>query len=176
MINPSAIPEVLSAPEETQIRWNPNLRWIGLGIIVNVALWGLAFLFLKLVPPTYISEWSIILPGAQDKVNVSVPEVGQTTSDVKNPNKKDPINNYQYIATSPPILTAAASTVNMSLEQFGEPEILVIKNTTIMEFHVTGHSATEAQQKSQALYQALLRHINSLRYEETPSLCESKIR
>jgi uncharacterized protein involved in exopolysaccharide biosynthesis len=98
---------------------------------------------------------------------VNIPDIGQATSNTNNlTDKIDPRNNYQYIVTNPSVLAAAAAALQMSVEDFGEPEVNLVKESTIIEFGVDGKNPAEAQRKSQALYQAFIRQLNNLRKQE----------
>ncbi|MGA9382248.1 MAG: hypothetical protein WBV73_26100 [Phormidium sp.] len=143
---------------------------MSIGVITNAAIGALAFLYLKITPPTYTSELAIIVPVEGASMRIDLPDLGQTLADSQLPPNKylqsvDPRKNYQYIATSPSVLSAAAATVKMSVKDFGTPVVTLSKDTAIMEFQLSGKTAAEAQQKTEAFYQALLRQINSLTAE-----------
>jgi uncharacterized protein involved in exopolysaccharide biosynthesis len=164
----SATPKFSSASGSTTLQGKQYLLWGGVGLFTNAAIWGLAFLYLKLTPLTYTSELSLIIPdSAAPGVNVIIPDIGQASSSTNNSlTKIDPRNNYQYIVTNPSVLAAAAAAVRMSVEDFGEPEIKLVKDSAIIEFGVDGKNPSEAQSKSQALYQAFIRQLNHLRNQE----------
>ena len=168
MSNLSATPKHSSASESTRLQVRRYLIWGGFGVLTNAAIWGLAFVYLKLMPPTYTSQWSLVVPrSAEPGVNVNIPDIGQATSSTNNlTDKIDPRNNYQYIVTNPSVLAAAAAALQMSVEDFGEPEVNLVKESTIIEFGVDGKNPAEAQRKSQALYQAFIRQLNNLRKQE----------
>lgn len=137
-------------------------------LVANAAVWTIAFLHLKVTPPTYTSKWALTLPGAGSKVNVDLPNVGQASSDSNSPygDSSDVRANYQFVATSEPVLAVAASSINMSIKEFGQPRIKVLDNTTIMQFEVKGTSPAESQHKSLALYRAFVQRLDFLRAEE----------
>jgi uncharacterized protein involved in exopolysaccharide biosynthesis len=169
MINPSATPKLSPASKSTRLQARPFWIWGSFGILTNATIWGLAFLSLKLIPPIYTSQWSLIVPGAAAPgVNLNIPNIGQASSNTSNPPvvKTDPRNNYQYIVTNPSVLAAAAAAVRMSVEDFGEPDINLVKESSIIEFSLQGKSPAEAQRKSQALYQAFITQLNRLRNQE----------
>ena len=169
MSNPSVTPKLSPASERSRFQWRPYLVWGSLGVITNAAIWTLALLYLKLAPPTYTSKWSLIVPGAAAPgVNLNIPNIGQATSNTSNPPavKTDPRNNYQYIVTNPSVLAAAAAAVGMSVEDFGEPEITLVKDSSIIEFSVNGKNPAEAQRKSKVLYQTFITQVNRLRNQE----------
>jgi uncharacterized protein involved in exopolysaccharide biosynthesis len=78
----------------------------------------------------------------------------------------DPRENYKFIAESENVLKAAASQLNMSLEEFGRPRFKVIPNTTVMSVEFSGATPEEAQKKSLAFYKAFETRLNQLRSQE----------
>ncbi|NJL43461.1 MAG: hypothetical protein HC935_09530 [Pseudanabaena sp. SU_2_4] len=145
------------------------LKYFALGLITNAALWGLAAIYLKVAPPTYTSNWALILPGVGTGVNVNLPGIGQATSSSSSPfgsNSMDPRANYQFIATDEAVLKEAATSLNISLKELGKPKVKLIDNTSIVQFEVSGSSPTEAQMRSHAIVNALQNKLNRLRFEE----------
>ncbi|KAF3885336.1 MULTISPECIES: GumC family protein [Nostocales] len=150
-----------------QGRWQ---RYFLLGLATNLAFWVSAFLYLKVTPPTYTSSSALNLPGAWSNTNVNLPGIGQANYENVSPYAalatQDPREIYKFIAESEPVLQAAAARLNMSLEEFGEPRIKVIVNTSIMSIDFQGTSPQEAQNKSLAFYQAFQARLNDLRSQE----------
>jgi uncharacterized protein involved in exopolysaccharide biosynthesis len=147
-------------------RW---LRYIILSALGNTFIWGSSLQYLKVTKPTYTSEWGLILSSGSFGVNVNLPEIGQASSSsgsALGSSTYDPRANYEYIFTSEAILKDAAAIAKMPPEKFGKPRIKLLNNTTIMQFEVTGKSPKEAQNKSLALYQAIIHKVNALRAGE----------
>ncbi|MCC5652797.1 hypothetical protein LC609_23900 [Nostoc sp. XA013] len=148
-------------------RWSIYLL---LGLATNVAFWTSALFYLKITPPTYTSSSAINLPGAGSNANVNLPGIGEASYENSSPysssSSQDPRENYKFIAQSEAVLKAAASRVNMSLEEFGSPRFKVMDNTTIMTVEFKGASPQEAKNKSLAFYKALEIRLNQLRNEE----------
>lgn len=165
MMNANTTPALLK-PSLRQGRWQ---RYVFLGLVINSAIWGGTLFFLEVTKPTYISEWALILPGSAPGVNVDLPNIGQASSSSSSPfggPTQDPRANYEFIAMSEPVLKKAAALMKLTVEEFGEPKVKLLDNTTIMKFQVKGTSAKQAQQKSQVLYQTLVRQLTLLRVEE----------
>lgn len=140
-----------------------------LWLLINTTIWSAAILYLKKAKPTYISEWALILPGTGPGVSVNLPDIGQASSSSNSAfggASSDPRANYQFIATSKAVLERAATQINLPIEDFGEPRVKLLDNTTIMTFQVMGSTPEQAQQKSKAMYQALVKRLNELRVEE----------
>lgn len=138
--------------------------------LANATIWVLAIALLQFLKPTYTSKGAMILPGVGTQGNVSIPglDIASTTgNDNQSPYsyllKIDPRQNYQYIGMSDAVLSQAAEEMDMSLEQFGEPEIILGEGTTIIEFSIDGRNPDEAQQKANAFYKALVNHTDKLR-------------
>ena len=153
----------------SRVDWGNWKRYLGLGLIFNAAIWGTALLYLEIAPREYSSEWTIALPRGGEQASVSVPGVGSASSSIQSPyntNNADPREDYRYIASSKPVLEAAAASLELSLGEFGSPRINIVPNTMLMEFEFEGDSPREAQFKSQALYEALLVRLYELRIQE----------
>lgn len=145
-------------------------RYLLLGLLANVAFGSLALLYLKLVPPTYTSHSAVTLPEAGSAANVNLPNIGQASyenSSLYGSTTQDPRENYKFIAQSEPVLSAAASQLNMPLAQFGVPRIKIIDGTTIMTVDFKGASPEEARNKSLAFYHAFEAKLSKLRSEES---------
>ena len=61
------------------------------------------------------------------------------------------------------MLAKAARTVGLTPEEFGEPRIKLIDQTSIMEFQIRAPSAEEAQARAAALFQAMKAKLDELR-------------
>jgi uncharacterized protein involved in exopolysaccharide biosynthesis len=147
-------------------RW---LRYLALTLLANAAIWGLTMLYLKKAKSTYISEWALILPGSAPGIDINLPNIGQASSFSNSPfggATTDPRANYQFIVTSDEVLHTAATAVKATEKEFGKPRVKLVDNTTIMTAEITGSSPEQAQQKSKALYEALVKRIGVLRVEE----------
>ena len=149
----------------------PWLRWIKyllLGALCNIGLFGFSLFYLKTTPPTYISKLIVHVGGSVPGVNVNLPSIGQasTSSGTAFGSHSDPRENYKLMATSSTILTAAASALDIPKSELGKPIINLINNTTLLEFQVKAHDPEEAQQKAQAIYDALYERLEVLRKEE----------
>lgn len=147
-------------------RW---LRYLILSALGNTLIWGLSLHYLKVTKPTYTSEWGLILSSGSLGVSVNLPGIGQASSSsgsALGSSTYDPRANLEYIFTSEPVLKDAAAIAKIPQDKFNKPRIKLLNNTTIMLFEVTGKSPQEAQQKSLALYQAIVRKVNALRATE----------
>lgn len=138
-------------------------------LLINATLWSVAILYLKKAKPIYLSDWALILPGTGPGVSVNLPDIGQASSSTNSAfggSSSDPRANYQFIATSEEVLNRAAAQVNLTPEEFGKPQVKLLENTTIIAFQLSGGSPDQVQQKSKALYKALVDRVHLLRVEE----------
>jgi len=166
MTTSPAIP--VYAPESTSNgRW---LRYLLLGLAANALLWGLAFAYLKLAKPDYVSRWAIALPSAGTTTRVALPNIGDTTSEIRspynNPDVQDPRENYKFILTSASVIGAAAEKVGMTRDEFGSPKVQIVDNTTLMSVTIEGDSPEQSQRKAEALYESLEESLSQLRIQE----------
>jgi uncharacterized protein involved in exopolysaccharide biosynthesis len=144
-------------------------RYLFLGLLANATFGILALLYLKTVPPTYTSHSAITLPEAGAAANVNLPNIGQASyesSSLYASTTQDPRENYKFIAQSEPVLSAAASHLNIPLAEFGKPRVKIIDGTTIMTIDFRGATPEEARNKSLAFYHAFEVKLNELRSEE----------
>jgi uncharacterized protein involved in exopolysaccharide biosynthesis len=152
---------------ESRIDWRIWKRYLYLGLIANVLLWGTALIYLQLAPKKYTSDWMVTLPPSGEQTNISFPAAGASsvTPSVEG-SSYDLRSNYQYIASSISVLKAAAASLNMNVSDFGSPRITSLKNTTLMRIECEGNSPEEAQLKSIALHKALEARLSELRTQE----------
>lgn len=150
----------------------PKKPWINYLIpiiLTNTFIWTTAFIYITKAKTTYLSDWSINIAGLASNANINLPEIGQAISQDYSAYATasyDPRDNYKAIASSEQVLNTAATALNMSLKDFGEPRIKTVDNTTLMKFELKGSTPKEAQEKSRALYNALQLRLNQLRQEE----------
>ncbi|MDJ0649303.1 MAG: hypothetical protein QNJ60_11415 [Xenococcaceae cyanobacterium MO_188.B19] len=149
----------------------PWLRWVKyilLGTLCNAGLFGFTLYYLKKTPSTYTSELIVHVAGSSPGVSVNLPSIGQanTSSGTAFGSHSDPRENYKLMATSSTILDAAASILDIPKAKFGKPIVNLINNTTLLEFKVKAQDPEVAQQKAQAIYQALYNRLEMLRTEE----------
>jgi uncharacterized protein involved in exopolysaccharide biosynthesis len=144
--------------------WERYLLW---GVVANTLIWGAALSYLKFAPITYASSFSLDLPGAGPAVDVNLPNIGQASSTGAASGMasltSDPRANYSYLLTSDSVIESAAVSLGISTEEFGEPRVKLVDNTTIMQMEITASSPQEAQEKAHALYRAFTSDLNRLR-------------
>lgn len=163
--SPSAWWQSLSRTDK--LRWSRYLLVCG---SANIFIWGTSLLILATVKPVYKSDFALILPGSISSVNVNLPEIGQATASSGSAGVAtstfDPRANYEFIFTSEQVLYQAAKNAGLSSDEFGEPRIKNIDNTTLMQIEVSGPSPQLSRRKAFALYDAMVSRLNQLRISE----------
>lgn len=143
--------------------------YLPLCLLANIAVWIPALLYLIIAPKTYTSESAIVLPDVRRGGNVDLPGIGKASYEDSSPysiTSQDPRENYKFLALSEPILEAAAADLNMSVDDFGEPRIKLLDNTSIVEVKIKGRTPQEAHNKSLAFYKAFEDKLTELRTRE----------
>lgn len=166
--------ELLAASNQSSESTKSRGSWIPyllLGLVANAAIWSTALAYLKFAPRTYSSEWTITLPGSGSSTNVTLPDMGAASSRVDSPfdgsSKRDPRENYKFIAASEPVRKAAAAQLNIPMGEVARPRIKIVDNSTLMMFDVRADSPEKARDQSLALYKAFQGKLTELRLEQT---------
>lgn len=145
------------------------MNYLLLGLVANGVLWGAALIYAKTAPRLYKSHWSINIPITDSSTKIELPGIGQADTQQGSPFRdriQDPRVNYKFIIEKAEILGIAANQLNMSALEFSKPKIRIIDNTTLMELEIKGRTPQQAQQKAQALNQALISKLAQLRTGE----------
>ena len=114
------------------------LGYLALWTITNGFIWTGSWSYIQKSPTTFTSEWAINVPGGKSYTDVNVPGIGQATSGSDSPYgiTSDPRENYKFLAQSEDVLKSAANQLNTSVEEFGQPRVNIIDNTTLMKFEI----------------------------------------
>ena len=141
-----------------------------LGAIICVALeCAAAAIYYFLLPPTYISRWTFILPTSSSGVSLQLESIGHAQSVPSSPfgsSTLSPKVIYREIASSEIVRRAAAGSLGVELTELGQPRIKLIDETALMLFEMSGHTAAEAQARSLALISAFNEQLDKLRKDE----------
>ena len=147
-----------------------HIRRYVLGAMASVA--GCLFLasaYMQLLPPSYTSEWSLIVPGAGAETRVSLDRIGQAQSSSNSPFSDkvlSPKVNYKEIAGSEPVIIETARLVEIEPEELSVPRIKLIDQSSIMEIKISGPTPEEAQRRAWAHFKALRSRLDALRDDE----------
>lgn len=112
--------------QKAEVNQEHGQLYLLLGLLANLSIWGIAFLYLKFVPPTYVSESAISLPSLTSTSTVNLPGIGEASYQNSSPydsTTRDPRENYKFLGLSEPVLKAAATKINIPLGEFDKPHI-----------------------------------------------------
>lgn len=155
--------------DKERLHWR---RYI-LGAVCSVAgCFALAAAYMLLLPKTYTSEWSVILPGAGSETRLSLDRIGQAQSTASSPFSDkflSPKVNYKEIAESRPVIEAAAKSLGLTNKEFGKPRIKLVDQASIILFEVSASTPGEAHERSLALFGAFRARLDALRLDEVHS-------
>ncbi len=143
----------------------PYLVAACLGYLVII---GMVLLYLQ-QSPTYSSEMDLVLPGTGASSNVNLNEVGEVVSQTSPPYAASGFNprvNYKEMLSSRSVLERAATMMEMSVEDFGQPKIKLTEQTSIISIKMKGDSAFQANSKARVLYESLQQELDRLRADE----------
>jgi uncharacterized protein involved in exopolysaccharide biosynthesis len=130
---------------------------------------SLAAAYMTLLPPSYTSEWSLIVPGAGAETRISLDRIGQAQSSTNSPFSDkvlSPKVNYKEIAESVPVMEDMARIIGLEPDQVKEPRIKLVDQTSILLFKITASTSEGAQQRAWAHFEALRRRLDFLREDE----------
>lgn len=144
----------------------PKPPYFFIGVLLNLAVWSSIIIYWKVTPPQYTSEWGIKLLETQTGVDLNLPNIGTAEADNNSGNRQDSRTDYVYIASDPAVLEKAAEVINMSVGEFGKPEITVDDDSNIISLAIEGDLPLEAQHKAYVFHQVLTQKIDSLREAE----------
>jgi DNA-binding NarL/FixJ family response regulator/uncharacterized protein involved in exopolysaccharide biosynthesis len=147
-----------------------KLFYLGTWLAGNIVLWSASLLYLKFASPTYNSSWTIALPGTASSTSISLPDIGQASSQNQSPfsnSVSDPRANYKLVATSEDVVKPAAESLKMTLQEFGKPTVEILDNTTLMQFSVEGNTPEETRAKAIAIHQAFKNNLDRLKNIES---------
>ena len=133
------------------------------------AIWLLAAAYYFLMPPTYHSRWSLILPAASNGSTVALETIGQTSTSPSQPFGSvslSPKVIYREIASSEQVLEDAAKSMGLTKRAFGKARIKLIDETSLMNFRMSARTPEQAQAKARALLGAFERQLDTLRRDE----------
>jgi DNA-binding NarL/FixJ family response regulator/uncharacterized protein involved in exopolysaccharide biosynthesis len=131
-------------------------------LLFNAAVWILVLGYLNFFPHSYTSKWGIKIleRNPNNELNVSDSEDKKSLKSINS--RAD----YVYIANSHLLLKKAAQKLDLSIKEFGKPEIVADRDSDLITFEIQGKKPTEAQQKAWVIHQLMVQQINQLRQIE----------
>ena len=132
-------------------------------------VWAMAAAYFLLMPASYISKWTLILPVSNGGSSVSLDTIGQTStvqSQTFGSATLTPKVIYREIADSEQVRSAAAKSMGVKTSDFGRARVRLIDETSLMLFQVTGRTGEEAHRKAKSLFMAFEAQLDVLRRDE----------
>lgn len=143
--------------------------YIQTGAVSLAIIWVIIIAIISFIPDSYVSKWTLILPGPGAGANVNLESVGQASSASSSPYSNsaiDPRENYKAIASTSTILNAAAKQLNLHPSDVGKPKQKLPSQTGIMHFSISAPTPQLAQDKAWAHYHSLQELLSTLRTDE----------
>lgn len=136
---------------------------------VLVAIYGLTGAYLLLVPKSYRSEFSLILPGSGMGSSLNLESIGQAQSSASSAFASptlSPTENYKQLLSVDVTLRAAARLAREEEDNFPGPTVKLIDQTNLILVAISGKSPAQAKARADALRRAFLAQLDILRADE----------
>jgi uncharacterized protein involved in exopolysaccharide biosynthesis len=144
-------------------------RYIPLICLPLLAIWLLTALYLIAAPEKYESSLSLILPGSGSGGSMNVDNIGQAQSSSASAFSSttlSPTENYKRLLMADVTLRSAAQRANENEASFPAPKVKLVDQTNLIEVHIEGATAEQAQLRASALLDAFLTKLDRLRNDE----------
>lgn len=144
-------------------------RYVAVIVPAFALIWGLTAAYLMLMPPSYSSTFTLILPGSGMGSSLNVESIGQAQSSANSAfssSTLSPTENYKQLLTADVTLRKAADIVGEDGGAFPEPRIKLIDQTNLISVDVTGPTPEAAHRRAEALRAAFLQQLDELRIDE----------
>lgn len=132
-------------------------------------IWLVTLAYVALVPKTYLSEFSLILPGSGMGSSLNVESIGQAQSSANSAfssSTLSPTENYKQLLSADITLRAAARIAREDEEAFPEPTVKLIDQTNLIHVSLPGRTSQQAKVRAEALRRAFLAQLDILRTDE----------
>jgi uncharacterized protein involved in exopolysaccharide biosynthesis len=144
-------------------------RYIITGTVGCVAAWGVSLAYLELSPPTFTSAFTFVLPGTGAGSSLNLERLGQATTTSSSAFASadlSPTENYRKMLLSKRLIAAAAEALGEPAERFPLPKVELSDQTKLISVKVAGRTAEQAAARADAVRNAFLRMLDSLRSDE----------
>ena len=136
---------------------------------VFAAIWLATGAYLLLVPDSYDSEFSLILPGSGIGSSLNVESIGQAQSSASSAfssSTLSPTENYKQLLSADVTLRAAAKLAGEDGDLFPSPTIKLIDQTNLIHISMPGRTPKQARARADAVRAAFLSQLDILRADE----------
>ena len=144
-------------------------RYALIFVLVLAGLWTPIIAYLRLTPPTYTSDVSLILPGSGAQASVNLADLGQASSSAASAfssTRISPTQTYKRLLAANRTLERAASQLKLDRSALGAPRIKLVDETSLIHFSMKGGSPEEAQARADAILAVFLDELDVLRQDE----------
>jgi uncharacterized protein involved in exopolysaccharide biosynthesis len=144
-------------------------RYLAILLPLLAAIWVATIAYLMLMPPSYSSSFTLILPGSGVGSSLNVESIGQAQSSATSAFSSatlSPTENYKQLISADVTLRRAATLAHENEGEFPDPAIKLIDQTNLISVDVKGPSAAIARKRAEALRQAFLEQLDELRADE----------
>lgn len=132
-------------------------------------IWGSTCAYLLLMPNSYESEFTLILPGSGIGSTLNVESIGQAQSSASSAFSSptlSPTQNYKQLLTADVTLRAAAAVAGEDGDSFPSPDIKLVDQTNLIMVSVPAGSPEQARRRAEGLRTAFLAELDDLRRDE----------
>lgn len=136
------------------------------------AIWLATAAYLLLVPKSYVSEFTLILPGSGMGSSLNVESIGQAQSSSNSAfasSTLSPTENYKQLMGADITLDAAARIAREDRGAFPQPVVRLVDQTNLIHVSVSGASPEQAKRRADAVRSAFLAQLDILREDEAVS-------
>lgn len=147
-------------------RW---FRYVLVLMIGALFFGGTASFYYLTTPKSYVSGFTLILPGSGAGASVNLTELGQATSATSSAFSSpslSPTENYKRLLQSDRIRGAAAHLVNIPQADFASARVSLVDQTPLIYVRMTEADPTRALGAANALLTAFQNNLDALRQEE----------
>ncbi len=144
-------------------------RYIAFALLGAALIWAPIVGYLRTAPPSYRSSVSLILPGSGASASMNLNGIGQASSYANSAfasNSVSPTETYKRLIGAERILDAAATSLGMTLAEFGKPRIELVDQTSLIHVEMSGPGPENAQARGNALLDAFFVELDALRADE----------
>ena len=145
------------------------LRYLVLLVLGFVIFFGLAGAYYFTTPPSYVSGFTLILPGSGAGASVNLESLGQTNtssaSAYSNPSLS-PTQNYKRLIVSDRVRGAVATLLDRPARSLPSPRVRLVDQTPLIYFRVDSDNPADVLVVAEAWLAAFQVELDALRQEE----------
>lgn len=133
------------------------------------AIWTPVASYILLAPESYVSGFSLILPGTGVSTSINLSEIGQASSSSNSAFSSSAISptvTYQKLFQSGRVLDRAARELDLEPAALGQPRVKLVDQTSLMRVELSAPTPGAARSRAEALMQAFMAELTVLRQDE----------